>query len=147
MSQVTSSVSKLSRSIGSVASRPAAYSSGPSLLPKYAELLRNRQMPKEQSDAHSHARQMTTRHIPATPQPNPISLPSHAQFSPSGRRTPVPILFTPSQQAADSGPEPAHTPTVHFVAQNQKDAQKDGLEGIEAIDVDEAALKAKARTS
>lgn len=50
MSQVTSSVSKLSRSIGSVASRPAAYSSGPSLLPKYAELLRNRQMPKEQAD-------------------------------------------------------------------------------------------------
>lgn len=86
---------------------------------------------------------MTTRHIPATPQPNPISLPSQ-QFSPSGRRTPVPILFTPNQPAANSGPEPAHTPTVHFVAQNQKDVQKDGLEGLEAIDVDEAALKAKA---
>lgn len=50
MSQVTSSVSKLSRSIGSVAARPAAYSTGPALLPKYAELLRSRQTPKEQSD-------------------------------------------------------------------------------------------------
>lgn len=50
MSQITNSVSKLSRSIGSVAARPAAYSSGPALLPQYAELLRSRQMPMEQSD-------------------------------------------------------------------------------------------------
>lgn len=87
---------------------------------------------------------MMTSHIPAPPQPNPINLPSAAHPSPSGRRTPVPILFNPQQHyAAPTSSEPAHKPEVHFVCQNQRDPLHE-LEGIENIDVDEAARKAAA---
>lgn len=160
MTRITAPVSKLSRSIGS-ATRPSTDFPGPALLPKYAELLRHR-TPKEQSDvslhkpslphvktspltpsrqAHSHTRGMTTRHVPAPPQPNPITLPSQPHPSPSGRRTPVPILFTPRHHPAHPGAEPARAPEVHFVSENQRDPVSD-LEGIENIDVDEAARRA-----
>lgn len=86
---------------------------------------------------------MMTHHIPGPPQTNPISLPSAAHSSPSGRRTPVPILFNPNQNAAPASAEPAHIREVHFVSQNQR-AQLHDLDGIENIDVDEAARKAAA---
>lgn len=49
MSRVATPVSKLTRSIGAAA-RPSTDFAGPALLPKYAELLRNRRTPMDQAD-------------------------------------------------------------------------------------------------
>ncbi|PFH62196.1 hypothetical protein XA68_14737 [Ophiocordyceps unilateralis] len=76
MSRVTAPISKLSRGLGtsSVASpgavaRPlrdtTAHSAGAALMPKYAELLRNRRS----GDLHDSSRSLTTTHRP-TPQPS-----------------------------------------------------------------------------
>lgn len=90
---------------------------------------------------------MTTHHVPAPPQPNPINLPSPPQPSTSGRRTPVPILFNPQQNlGSHSGTGAPRAPEIHFVSQNQRNPA-DELAGIEHIDVDEAARTKAASSS
>ncbi|SPN97703.1 uncharacterized protein DNG_01216 [Cephalotrichum gorgonifer] len=141
MSRVTAPASKLSRSIGSTTARPSVDVPGVSLLPKYAELLRNRKTPREYLDSHSHNRHLTTRRIPAEVHSNPVHIPTHAPVTSAVRRTPVPLLFNPRHHQVAEAAEPPHTPKVVFVSENQKNVN-DYLDGIDKIDVDEAAMKA-----
>ncbi|CAI4215277.1 unnamed protein product [Parascedosporium putredinis] len=132
MSRVGNPVSKISRSIGSVASRSAVEAPHASLAPKYAELLRNRRprIPDAQSD------------------PNLVTFPSHAPNASVERRTPVPILFNPQKAAQQQAPAPARgfstvTPEVHFVAGDLKNSEPSTAR-LEQLDVDEVARTAAA---
>lgn len=164
MSRIAGPVSQFTRSMGTTASKPFAHFSGKPLSPKYAELLRNRKMPlREQPDvgplrdpptpapkpssnnasspqAHSHARQMTTHHVPPPPQTNPIHLPSFGELSSTTFRTPVPITFNLMKKTFKTRAKPHHAPDVVVIAQNPKD-KLDVETLIESIDVDDVALK------
>ncbi|KAM3527874.1 hypothetical protein MY4038_006140 [Beauveria bassiana] len=152
MSRVTAPVAKLSRAISSTASPAAvsrssgslldstAHQGGAPLMPKYAELLRDRE--------HNKSRGITTTHRPAPLHLDAMILPSmdfassSAATAATGPRVPLlPDNYGAAHAPAPPVPEAAFSKPTIFAAEPDRVAPATPLSAVEGLSLDGVELK------